>query len=319
MHIEWFDTQGSRVLALTGTGLSLAKGFVGKTAEYKAILPDATVSVVLADLDADGDIDIAAGSDRIPLTNAGKRRFVQEETLYKTGPVPKQLEGAKAVTVADLQRDGQSDLLILHDDALVVAVGTPDGLREALRVTAGAGSNDLVIADFSNDGRLDVALLRPKSIRMIWNLDVFAVAEAMATEDIELAAGGPQRAVVTDFNNDGLLDLAIVTAGGKTLVLRNRGDQGFHILSTEEWPKPTTSARIIPTDVDQDGREDLAYITEQGKITIVRNVTEGVGKSIALFANGVRAAPSGLLTQIEVRRGGSYAYAQSPGGCSGSA
>ncbi|MCB2263982.1 MAG: FG-GAP-like repeat-containing protein [Candidatus Thiosymbion ectosymbiont of Robbea hypermnestra] len=313
LRIEWFDGRGPRVLALTDAGLSIAEGLVGEATEYAAILPAAKAPVVLADLDADGDIDIAAGGNRLPLTNAGKLQFVQEKALYKTGPVPDQLEGAKAAVVADLQRDGQSDLLILRDDALVVVVGTPDGLREALRVTAGAGASDLVVGDFSNDGRLDVALLGPESIRMVWNLDALATAAAVATTDLEQVPGGPRRAVATDFNNDGLLDLVVVTAGGTIAVLRNQGNQGFSVPSTEEWPQPATGARIIPTDFDRDGREDLAYVTERGKIAIARNVTEGVGNAIALFANGVRAAPSGLLTQIEVRRGAGYAYVQSPG------
>jgi hypothetical protein len=66
-------------------------------------------------------------------------------------------------------------------------------------------------------------------------------------------------------------------------------------------------------DSDGDGREDLAYVSADGKLVLASNQTEGAGRSIALFAKGVRAAPSGRLTKLEVRRGGDYGYVQSAG------
>ena len=237
---------------------------------------------------------------------------MQEDALYKTGPLPGQLAGAKAAAVADVQRDGLSDLLILRDDALLVAAGSPAGFKEAPRLGA-KGAYGLVVGDFSNDGKLDVALLLPDSIRFVWNLDVRA-AKPAATQDVKLGGLGPRLARATDYNNDGLLDLLLVAADGQATALRNQGGRSFTEQPAGRWPKPLPGARLITSDFDQDGREDLAYVTADGALALARNASEGAGKSVALFAHGVRAAPSGLMTQVEIRRGSHYAYAQSPGG-----
>jgi hypothetical protein len=311
IRLEWFDEKGPRVVALTDAGLFMANGLIGEAQEYNSLLPGAKAPVVLADLDTDGYIGIATGGGKVPLTNAGKLQFVQEEALYKTGLVPGQLDGARAAAVADLQRDGLSDLLILRDDALVVAAGSTSGFREALRLPEAAGASGLVVGDFSNDGRLDVALLMPDSIHFIWNLDLRAGAAAI--QDIKLSFGDLRQLRALDYNNDGLLDLLVVSAEGQA-ILRNQGNRSFSEQPLGKWPKPAAGARFIAGDFYKDGREDITYVTQEGGFAVARNTTEGGGNAIALFANGVKAAPSGLMTQIEVRRGGNYAYAQSSGG-----
>lgn len=313
IQVEWFDEQGPRVLAVGKGGLSLAQGLVGEAGGYSNLLAGVAPPVVLADMDADGDVDIAVGGGKVPLTNAGKLQFVQEDALHKNGPVPKQLAGAKAATVADVQRDELSDLVIVRDNALVVLAGSPAGFHEVMRLTAGAGAHGLTTGDFSNDGRMDIALLLPESVRFVWNLDVRAGASP-ATQDMKLAAGRPDHAAATDYNNDGLLDLLVVSADGQASMLRNQGSRHFDEHSLGKWPKPATGARLIALDFDKDGREDFSYVTAEGALAVARNATDGGGNAIALFANGVRAAPSGLMTQIEARRGSAYAYAQSTGG-----
>ncbi len=314
LRLEWFDEQGPRVLATTDTGLSIARGLVGEPAEYAPVLSAAaTAPLVPADLDADGDLDIAVGGGQVPLTNTGKLEFIQEAALYQAGPLPALLSGARAAALADLQRDGLSDLVILRDDALVVAAGSASGFREALRLPAGAGASTLVVGDFSNDGRLDLALLRPDAVRLVWNPDLRAKPADAVIQDLKLGTGGAALLHATDYNNDGLLDLVVVTAAGQASLLRNQGGRRFVELPLGQWPAPAPGARLIAWDRDQDGREDLAYVTADGSFAVARNATEGGGHALALFANGVRAAPSGLLTQIEIRRGADYAYAQSAG------
>jgi len=314
IRLEWFDEKGPRVLAVTKAGLSLAQGLVGELGDYSKLPAGAAAPLALSDMDADGDIDIAVGGGKTPLTNAGKLQFVQEDALYRTGPLPGLLNGAKAVAVADVQRDELNDLLILRNDALVIATGSPAGYREALRLPAGPGALAVVAGDFSNDGKLDLALLMPDAIRFIWNLDLRPDAKAAVTQDLKLGFGGAQLAKATDYNNDGLLDLLVIAADGQATLLRNQAGRNFTGQGLGKWPKPAANARLIAGDFNKDSREDLAYVTADGGLALIHNATEGAGHAIALFPRGVRAAPSGLMTQIETRRGSEYAYLQSTGG-----
>lgn len=315
LRLEWFDTQGPRVLAVTDNGLFLSNNLAGTEGEFLNLLPQAKLPLTLADLDGDGDLDIVTGGGQIPLTNANKLRFVQEQALYQKGPLLKQLAEAKKLTVADLNRDGLSDVLIMRDNGISVALGTPNGFNQVLELAETAAVIHFVPGDFDNNGRLDLALLTPQAVRWLWNLKIQEQSvTATATSSMDIATSLGSQLAATDFNNDGLLDLIIVTAAGQAAMLVNQGAERFAITDLGTWPTMSNSGRFLAIDFDHDKREDLAYVTAAGKIAVAHNVTAKVGNAIALFANGVRAAPSGLLTQIEIRRGNQYAYRQSNGG-----
>lgn len=315
LRLEWFDTQGPRVLAVTDNGLFLSNNLVGTKGEFLNLLPQAKLPLALADLDSDGDLDIVTGAGQIPLTNANKLRFVQEQSLYQKGPLLKQLSEAKDLTVTDLNRDGLSDVLIVYEKGISVALGTPNGFNQVLELAETTATVHLVAGDFDNNGRLDLALLTPQAVRWLWNLKIQEQSiTATATSSMAIAANSGSQFAATDFNNDGLLDLIIVTATGQAAMLVNQGAARFVMTDLGAWPTMSNTGRFIAIDFDHDKREDLAYINTNGKIAVAHNVTAKVGNTIALFANGVRATPSGLLTQIEIRRGNQYAYRQSNGG-----
>lgn len=356
LRLEWLDESGARVIALTEAGVAVATHSLADSAaeatEFTQPSPDAQGPLLLIDLDSDGDIDIATGGGALPLTHAGERdgavQFVREEALYRE--IATLLDGAIAARVVDLQRDGLSDLLILHRDALVIASSSPSGLGETLRIplTSEQPPHDLVVADFSNNGWMDVALLGAEGVTLLWDVDPGMAVDAVersehhlpapalvpgavsapaseATADERTAEATAVRgaepapfiaATASDYNNDGLLDLILLRRSGSASLLRNGGDASaarFTPIPLGDRPAPATDAELLTGDLDRDGREELLYLTADGQLAWLQNRTEGAGASIAIFANGVRAAPSGRLTQFEIRRGGRYAYRQSKG------
>ena len=67
-----------------------------------------TYACELADLDGDGDLDIATGNDRAPcqiFLNDGSGRFQRKGTFGKVSSV-------RSLTIADIDRDGDQDLLV---------------------------------------------------------------------------------------------------------------------------------------------------------------------------------------------------------------
>jgi tetratricopeptide (TPR) repeat protein len=313
IRLDWLDPAGPRVLARTDAGLAVARGTVDTTAGFETVLAGAAAPVVLADLDADGDIDIATGGGQVPLTNGGKVTFIQEAEVHGDGPLPAALDGARAAVAVDLQRDGLSDLFVLNGEDLILLIGTPNGLDAAWRLPGTAEARALVVADLDNDGSLDVALAEPGQVRLLRNPGPRAEDGLPAPGVVANGTGDPGLMAASDYNNDGRQDLVLVAADGRATLLRNDGDGAFTAQTLGAWPAPAAAARLLGLDTDRDGLEDLAYVTADGALALADNATAGAGRSIALFTRGVRAAPSGRLTKVEVRRGGAYGYMQTPG------
>ena len=315
LRMAWLDDHGARALALTSAGLEMAENAAVEgdrqgRSRWRLLLDGAKPPLVLADLDADGDIDIATGGGVAPLTNRSKLQFKQEK-LHRDGPLAVLLDGAKAALAADLNQDGLSEILVLREEGLAVAVGSPNGPGEPLNFDQGRGGESLAVGDFDNSGAPDVVVGMPGGVRVFWNLDLRdAPGEARHQDHATPPAAS---LAVTDYNNDGLLDLAVLAADGRAVLLRGHPGRTFEPLDLGDWPTPAPGARLLATNHDGGPLQDLAYAAEGGLIG-AENIAEGAGNALAVFANGVRAAPSGRLTQMEVRRGGRYAYHQAGGG-----
>jgi hypothetical protein len=141
--------------------------FSAPTEIQTASSPFPLVSVVGADFDGDGDIDLATCNDRWKkvhfLKNDGSAHFVLDEDLTAT------LEGPKILLPADFNSDGRMDLLVSNFDTLLRSVaplrvlygteGGPfavfDGFFTADEVPF---PESLAADDFDDDGDIDIAL-----------------------------------------------------------------------------------------------------------------------------------------------------------------
>lgn len=106
-----------------------------------------------ADFDHDGDTDLVGGGNTTAVfLNAGQGHFA-------TG---RRIEGAvnsRGVTVADLDRDGNEDLILAAAGGFAIGLGKGDGSFEELRaVTTHMSFGLLQIVDVDVDGYLDVAI-----------------------------------------------------------------------------------------------------------------------------------------------------------------
>ena len=109
---------------------------------------------------------------------------------------------------ADIDADGNLDLLVSHSFGLAVLRGMPGGgFSPMTNVTAGMGPRDAAVADYDQDGILDVAVLNSTSqdVTMLIGRGGGEL-EIHATYAVSSLPSGIEAG---DFNEDGVPDLAI--------------------------------------------------------------------------------------------------------------
>jgi hypothetical protein len=159
----------------------------------------------LADLDGDGDPDIlatdAGGSRVARWRNDGAAGFVRLDDLGVG-------IGVTDVTPADLDDDGDLDLLVVSTLATHVWMGDGAGALERREdVVAGYESRAVAIADFDSDGILDAAILAQGSENVTIAVGDGQGGFALVAEyDVGTLPSGIEAG---DFNEDGVSDLAI--------------------------------------------------------------------------------------------------------------
>ncbi len=212
--------------------------------------------VAIADLDGDGDDDLAVTSSASTLAvhrNAGDGTFGPSEPAGDSG-------GTESLAIADLDGDGDLDVAASRTDEVIVLVNDGDGtfapevtitLLNARFVTSGDldrdGDVDLVVTKFWND-----------TISVLMN-DGGAQFGAPTTY---AAKKWPTWTALGDLDSDGDLDMATgypeLTASNYSIwieVRLNAGDGSFAppiVLSSSLNPSAVAIA-----DVDGDGKSDI--------------------------------------------------------------
>jgi len=215
-------------------------------------------SVVLADFNGDGIPDIAAANgtsgDISVLLGNGDGTF-QAAQNFAAGTMPVSL------VAGDFNGDSHVDLAVSNPGSSQIAIllGNGDGtFQNPIFAATGSGAQQIAAADFNADGKLDlvaVTSLTSGFSILLGNGDGTFQTAAPYSAGNAFATYG---VAVSDFNGDGIADLAI-SANGLEIFL-GKGDGTFQ--PADDYPFPP-SPTITPTslavgDFNRDGRADLA-------------------------------------------------------------
>ena len=220
----------------------------------------------VADFNGDGYLDIVAASaaDANITVARGAASGTFATTTVKSLPA-----APTAMDIGDVDRNGYPDIVVTSNAGNAVYVLTNDqaGYFASLKLATGVAPTVSRIADINHDGKLDIITLNGSAasvqVRPGDGNGVFLTTYAIGT----ISAGVDLQ--VTDLDNDGNLDIAVLTSANLIAVHRNLGNVAFGAYTmingagTYSGTTAGTSRMMCVGDVNHDGRMDLYVAADQ--------------------------------------------------------
>jgi len=256
-----------------------------------------------ADIDSDGDLDLVFLDGTMPLTNSGDLTFIAEEQVYAESELLTGLAGALDARAVDVRRNGMTDFAVVDETSVRLVAGNVLGFDVAWSIDADyAASSRLTVADLDASGVLDLLVYGEHGLDVYWNA-------SLNPPEVERQIDEPLAELfVADMNNDSLFDLISTSKDGDVAVRLNQLGGAFAAPQTVD---ALTGISLI-ADLNGDDRLDLAF-ADDGVLHLAANGSD-LGAATRVLLEGIRSAPSGKMSQVEVRSGIYYAYTQSDGG-----
>ncbi len=225
------------------------------------------------DFDNDGDVDLVITHDEYPASfsvhrNEGNYNF----NNYHTYGIAQR---ASLGMTGDFNNDGNLDVIlgIPGREYLSILLNNGQGYFNEAPLIYISHITDIAVADINMDGNLDIFVLR----RSDKNEFLHYLNDGSANFQLNAKTGtqnDPFQIVCADWNNDGLLDMAVTHTNGRVNIYKNKGDGTFNVysqLSINGGESPI----ITCSDIDNDYYQDIILKNENGEIHLFENDGEG--------------------------------------------
>jgi len=212
---------------------------------------------VVADLNADGNLDIALhtraeDSTFQVLLGDGTGHFKNRSQV----PLPGRNKG---IAAADLNHDGKIDIVVVRQLSRLISVliGNGDGtFRVGADLTMPTLLGPVTIADLDGDGALDIVSADYNSATGKTVTVLFGRGDGSFPKRKSFpTGGGPLSVSAADVNEDGNIDL--LTANFQSGISVLLGDGRGEFRPPLEFPAGKANTYIYVTDLDQDGHLDV--------------------------------------------------------------
>ncbi len=166
------------------------------------------------------------------------------------------------------------------------------GLAAPVETTSTADSNDIVAADFNNDGFTDLATADATTFQNGTFSTYLNTNGTLNRNTIPSNIGASYSIAAADFNQDSTIDLALLGGGG-IAIFRNNGTGAFSPLSSFS-ASGNTGSKLYAEDFNRDGRVDLIV---------------GTGNQIQVYnGNGNGTFSTGFTLNLTGRASYSYSF-----------
>ncbi len=250
--------------------------------------------IAMGDFNLDGAIDLAVTHPSTAVSGhfgSGNGRFGSRRSLASDRVI------SLNIAAADLNDDGRVDLIVGEN----VLLGVGDGsFREGIRYRS-SQTTAFVAADFDGDDLLDlVSTERDADEIRLWpglGDGTFGVPRIFGP------ISTPRHLFATDFNRDGILDVAVSrgSSGSRTAILLGHSDGGF--LPPRGFADGAGSARpAVGADGDGDGHTDIFVVSLESNL-VEAMLGDGSGRFAPPVPFGVGAEPTWIV-QLDVNGDG---------------
>jgi len=292
----------------------------------------ATGGACMMDVTGDGSMDLIlmqnGPQDLRVLYNEGNGQFVD---LDAAAAGLKAAGHAVACAVGDFDADGLNDLAVALDDQVLLFKNLGKGKFQDVTAEAGLAAKNrptgITFVDYDHDGDLDLfvtgeGLKAGDAPNVLWRNNGNKTFTEW-TEPTGLGGSGKSNAaILTDFNNDRAVDIAVTGDGASPLIYVNPregkypaqalidylpSNAGNSVMDYKYVPLPPTVG-IAVLDFNKDGWMDIA-VTHDGApgLTLWRNVAgpENVGRRFERVELPLKDATRGWgVTAVDIDNDG---------------